>query len=90
MKDLKAIAYNCKKATYLVEKRQIARLTFREAFELRVHLIGCDVCKLYVKQSEKINEMIKQLLRTNGHAIQLDERFKKVLQDQIDDHLNKK
>jgi hypothetical protein len=83
MKDLKAIAYNCKKATYLVEKRQIARLTFREAFELRV-------CKLYVKQSEKINEMIKQLLRTNGHAIQLDERFKKVLQDQIDDHLNKK
>lgn len=90
MNTLKNTIYNCRQATYLIEKRELTTLTFREGVQLRVHLVGCDVCKLYITQSQKINEMIKQLLKsgvTNG--IQLDERFKNTLQAQIDDQLNK-
>ena len=90
MNDLKNIIYNCKQATYLIEKRELTKLTFKEGVELRVHLVGCDMCKLYVKQSQKINEMIKQLLKTDVKGpFKLDDRFKNTLQAQIENQLNK-
>jgi tRNA/tmRNA/rRNA uracil-C5-methylase (TrmA/RlmC/RlmD family) len=90
MNGLKSVIYNCRKATFLIDKRMGGKISFRESIELRVHLIRCDVCKLYVKQSEKINEMIKALLKAPaGVEIRLDEDFKKGLQVTIDDQLNK-
>jgi len=90
MNGLKSVIYNCRKATFLIDKRMNGKISFRESIELRVHLIGCDVCSLYVKQSEKINEMIKALLKAPAATeIRLDDNFKKELQVQIDDQLNK-
>ncbi|MBD1394206.1 hypothetical protein [Mucilaginibacter glaciei] len=90
MSDFKDIIYNCRQATYLIEKRELIKLTFKEQIELRMHLVGCDMCKLYVKQSRKINEMVKQLLKSDmRHTIRLDDDFKNALQTQIDDQLNK-
>ena len=74
----------------LIEKKLIGRLTLRERIFLRIHLFGCGVCRLYKKQSAKINEMIRQLLYdSNGTDPKLDEQFKKELQDRIEDELNK-
>ena len=90
MEALKKITHNCKHATYLIEKKLIGRLTLRERIFLRIHLFGCGVCRLYQKQSAKINEMIRQLLSdSNGTDPKLDEQFKKELQDRIEDELNK-
>jgi hypothetical protein len=90
MSELKRIIYNCEKATFLIDKRMESKITFRERIELRIHLIQCDVCKLYIKQSEKINEMIKSLLKTPaGVEIRLDDTFKDELQVKIDARLNK-
>jgi hypothetical protein len=90
MEALKKITHNCKHATYLIEKKLIVRLTLREKVFLRIHLFGCGVCRLYQSQTQKINIMIRQLLR--GSVTQdgkLDENFKKELQDRIEDELNK-
>jgi hypothetical protein len=90
MGPLKKIQYNCEKATFLIEKKLISRITFREQIELRIHLAGCSVCRIYQKQTVKINEMVHQLFR--GHAnkdIRLDDAFKKDLQDRIEDELDK-
>ncbi|MEO7213068.1 hypothetical protein [Mucilaginibacter sp.] len=90
MGELKRIIYNCHQATFLIDKRMEGKITFRERIELRIHLIQCDVCKLYIKQSEKINEMIKSLLKTPaGVEIRLDDTFKDELQVKIDTQLNK-
>jgi hypothetical protein len=90
MEALKKITHNCRHATYLIEKKLVGRLTLRERIFLRIHLFGCDVCKLYQKQSAKINEMIRQLFSgVNGTDPKLDEQFKKELQDRIEDELNK-
>jgi hypothetical protein len=90
MEALKKITHNCRHATYLIEKKLVGRLTLRERIFLRMHLLGCDVCKLYQKQSARINEMIRQLFSgANAAEAKLDEQFKKELQDRIEDELNK-
>lgn len=90
MDKLKKIIYNCRKATYLIDKKLIGNITFRESLELRIHLAGCSFCRLYKGQSKKINEMIRQVLKMdNEEEIKLDEGFKDALQVQIEDHLNK-
>ena len=91
MNQLKKIQYNCRQATFLIEKKLISKLTFREAIELRIHLAGCSVCVLFGKQSNMINLMVKKLLDdTSPTEIKLDDRYKKELHNRIEDELNKK
>jgi len=85
---LTKIAYNCRKATFLIEKKQIDTITFREQVELKIHLAGCSVCKLYQKQSHIINNMVKDLFLSSSQEIKLDEDFKKKLQEQIQKQFN--
>jgi hypothetical protein len=90
MSVLKAIIYNCRKATYLADKKMNGRISFKESIELRIHLFGCDACKLYVKQSGKINEMINALLTPPAAAnVRLDDDFKSRMQATINDELNR-
>lgn len=90
MNYLKRIIYNCKQATFLIEKRSASKLTFREVFELRVHLLGCSFCRIYKKQSRIINEMVQELFRSSMQADRkLDDKFKKELQVRIEEELNK-
>jgi hypothetical protein len=89
--ELKKIAYNCRKATYLIEKKQLEDITMREKLELKIHLAGCSVCRIFEKQSILINRMVKELTGWN-HAkeIHLDEDYKQHLQEIIEDKLNDK
>ncbi|MBV8390980.1 MAG: hypothetical protein JO080_14340 [Mucilaginibacter sp.] len=90
MGPLKKITHNCHKATFLIEKKLIGRITLREEIELKIHLFGCSICRVYQHQTKKIAEMVRQLfsdaLNTEKH---LDETFKKDLQDRIEDELDK-
>lgn len=90
MSQLKKIIYNCRQATQLIEKKQLAKLTFREIIELRIHLLGCSFCRLYDSQSHIINAMVQQLFRSSENSnIHLDENFKKELQERIEEELKK-
>ena len=85
--QLKSIAYNCRKATYLIEKQQIGKITMREKLELKIHLAGCSICVTFMKQSKLINQMARNLLSSGPAALKLDESYKKKLRERIDDHL---
>ncbi len=89
--EIEKIAYNCKKATFLIEKKQIGTISLREKLELKIHLAGCSVCRIFEQQSIKINEMVKNLFHTNNQQeeIKLDEDFKKAMQERIEKELNK-
>ncbi len=90
MGQLKNIIHNCKQATFLIEKKLVDRLTFRETIELRIHLMGCSVCTLYNKQSRMIHEMVQQLFRSSVNSdMRLDDGFKKNLKERIEEELNK-
>lgn len=88
--ELKKIAYNCKKATFLIEKKQVGSISNREKLELKIHLAGCSVCRIFEQQSTAINRMVKDLFHSaQPGEYRLDDRFKKELQQQIDDKLEK-
>ena len=87
--ELKEIAYNCRKATFLIEKKQIGKLTIREKVELKIHLAGCSVCCIYEKQSKTINRVVKDLFHAPRQSeLSLDENFKRALQQKIEQKLN--
>jgi hypothetical protein len=90
MTYLKRIRYDCKQATSLIEKKFIARLSFREAIELGIHLAGCHFCRLFRKQSRFINEMVQELFRSASQADSPGDEFKKQLQLRIEKELNKR
>lgn len=90
MNKLKEIQYNCKQATFLIEKKQTGRLTLREKLELKIHLAGCSVCRIFQKQSILINHLVFTLFDTpHLEEKKLDDYFKKELQECIDEELKK-
>jgi hypothetical protein len=87
---LKKIAYNCKKATFLIEKKQIGSISIREKLELKIHLAGCSVCRIFEQQSIVINRMVKELFHSDQHApFKLDDIHKKDMQERIEEKLNR-
>ena len=88
--EIRKIAYNCRQATFLIEKKQIAQLTVREKLELKIHLTGCSVCRIFQQQSILLNQMIKGLSGSpQNQKMKLGEPFKKKMQERIEERLNK-
>jgi hypothetical protein len=85
MNRLKKIVYNCNKATFLIEKKQIGTITLREKIELKIHLTGCVICRIFQQQSILINRTVKDLFQ--HRQMKLGDDFKKQLQQRIDEEL---
>ncbi len=81
----KKIAHNCKKATFLIEKKQIGKISMREKLELMIHLAGCSACRIYKQQSILINKLVHDLFHESqvNNDIKLADDRKKKMQDQI-------
>lgn len=90
MNELKKTRNNCCKATLLIEKQQITRLTLAEKLALRLHLIGCTACRIYKQQSLLICRMVQQLHlpKWNSH-IKMDAASKRSMQARIEQELAK-
>jgi hypothetical protein len=85
---IKKIQYDCRHATYLIEKRQHTLLTIKERIQLVIHLSGCSVCRLFQRQSRWINRMLRTLFHsTHGQENRLSDEFKQQLQQKIDERL---
>jgi hypothetical protein len=50
----------CREATLLMEKREERKLDIYEKLALRFHLVICDGCRRYNKQSEFLNQLLKK------------------------------
>jgi ribosomal protein S3AE len=83
MDKLKKIAYNCRKATLLIEKQQFVQLTTTERVELKLHLAGCSVCRIFQQQSITINKMMKEFFNHRTTNSRLNHNFKQSMQEMI-------
>ena len=89
--ELKRIAYNCRKATFLIEKKQCGAVTAQEETELKIHLTGCTICGIFEKQSDTINRFVKYNLSDPQHSNHvLNEHFKETLHNRIKQELREK
>lgn len=88
--DLEKIAYNCRQATYLIEKKQGEELSDREKLELKIHLAGCYICRVYEQQSLLISAMVRDLLKTDPTMeIRLDDDYKTDLKKIVAEKINR-
>ena len=88
MGPIKKMQYDCRHATYLIEKKQYTSLTIRERIGLYIHLSGCSVCRLFQQQSRWINRMLRNLFHSEeSRKKKLDDEYKRQLQDKINERL---
>lgn len=71
---------NCKKASYLIDKKQLSGLKLSEKIALKFHQLMCKICKLHEKESRI---MSKKLSDFKFKEIQLSAEEKKKMQDKI-------
>jgi predicted anti-sigma-YlaC factor YlaD len=52
---------SCKKATYLVSKKEEGKLNWIESIQLRTHMTICSLCRLFEQQSRFITKHAKHM-----------------------------
>lgn len=56
---------SCKKATELIEKKSLLKLSFKENLQLQLHKSMCNACTAYEKQSKIIDELFYKHFNNN-------------------------
>ena len=51
----------CTQATFLMSKKEERALTFRETFHLYIHLLVCEFCRRFLKQTNFIAKELKRM-----------------------------
>lgn len=83
---LKKIIYNCRQATFLIEKKSLGKITAAETFQLQIHLAGCSVCRTFQLQSLLINRLFTGF---KTKELKLGDEFKLNLKQAIEKEMNK-
>jgi len=60
MKNQNGLLISCKRATELIELREVDSIGFLQKIKLKFHLMMCSVCKTYEEQSILITEAFKK------------------------------
>lgn len=89
MEKSKNFRKDCRRATFLIEKRQMGSISIAETAELSGHLAGCSFCRTFAQQSLLINQLL-QKLATPSHAerSRLSDEQKSKMQQAIELKLN--
>ena len=56
----------CDKVSYLVEKNELEKLTFKEKINLKLHKAICKCCKNYESDSKVLSRLLKRLKHPNS------------------------
>ena len=87
MDTIEKVQNDCRRATFLIEKKQIHQITFLEEFQLKLHLAGCSICRTFQTQSVMINQMAKAIFKKPGKELQLDDQTKNQMRQKIREKL---
>ncbi|MEO6188161.1 MAG: hypothetical protein ABIO82_00115 [Ginsengibacter sp.] len=60
---------SCKKATELIEKKLLVKISFKEKIQLQLHKSMCSACSAYEKQSKKMDELFHKHIINDGTEI---------------------
>ena len=75
---------SCKKATELIEKKLLIKLSFKEKIQLDMHKSMCSACTTYENQSKKLDKLFHKHLNNDGVEIPITHNEglkKKILND---------
>jgi len=61
IRGMDAVMLNCDEATYLITKSELTQIGCIKRVQLKMHLMGCDLCRRFNLQNDFINENLDQL-----------------------------
>lgn len=70
-KMMNLIMLSCKKATELIEKRLVTKLSPVEKIQLSMHTAMCNTCKTYEKQSDIIEKSLEKMQQKESEPMKL-------------------
>lgn len=70
---------SCRKATELIEKKSVTRLSVKEKIGLGLHKSICDACTAYEKQSRKMDELMQHHTHTHTSATNTEALKNKII-----------
>lgn len=80
----KTFKNKCKKTTFLLEKGEFEKIADGEKLAMYIHLMRCQTCRLYKKDSQLIGKMLTECFETSkNNQTQLSAVFKSSLAEQI-------
>ena len=69
-KLLKILMLSCKKASELIDKKSIVKLSVKESVMLKMHVSMCDACAAYQKQSVLLTNLLhKHINMTDENGV---------------------
>ncbi|KXX72205.1 hypothetical protein [Flammeovirga sp. SJP92] len=75
---------SCKKATELIEKKDIFGLTKKEKFSLDVHVFLCAKCKKYQRLSEELDHTLRHFFEAKtDEELKLSDEKKGEIKDAL-------
>lgn len=64
-KLMNTLMLSCKKASELIDKQSVIKLSIKEKVMLHMHTSMCDGCKAYQKQSKLLDEFLQNHIQGN-------------------------
>lgn len=77
------IMLSCKKATELIEKRLVTKLSAVEKIQLKMHTAVCSQCSTYENQSEIIEKCLAEIHQPNKETLKLSSKKKEQILNQL-------
>lgn len=78
------IKISCKEASFIISKKQETKISFTENLKLRLHILYCKTCTLFLKQT---NFILLQLKKKNNRTYKLSSETKDKMQRQLDNEI---
>lgn len=71
---IRRLLLSCHRASKLIEKNQLGRLSYKEEVQLKIHKMMCEACRNYEKQSVFIGKILEKQykLKDNQHYPEID------------------
>jgi uncharacterized paraquat-inducible protein A len=81
-KMMNILMLSCKKATELIEKRLVTKLSAVEKIQLKMHTAVCSQCSTYENQSDIIEKCISKIHQPTKESLKLSsERKEQILKE---------
>lgn len=71
---------NCKEATLLIEKKQEKQIAFSDRIKLLLHLMICEFCRRFQKQSKLISNTVHHIETHHTLSKEQEEKFKEIIE----------
>lgn len=77
----------CEKAAFLISKKQDKKLSMKEDFQLRMHLLGCRFCRAYERDIGMLSDRIRQYrVAPEKESMELPHNKKQEIKHHLRDH----